>query len=262
MSRTQIVLKCNDKNNASRIIEQILDSKRYDHVRKDNEDYWKQGVGVTQSPKFIRYYFDQDNVILEGWVSNFGKESNLEGFIGALPKNSCRKVLNEIRYNIENLNNQTVDNINSGVLNANDMNVNLEASDNQQPTIHDSAQLRGRMMIKEESGSVEDMNRGVNESAVGSNMQSDSMNVYLNNPSGNNAVGQNKSTGGSIIPRRYRGSILTNIFEIVIGLVYLFGASTGYLVLRFTDSSEALMVVALIILIHGVVSLISNLSEK
>lgn len=93
-------------------------------------------------------------------------------------------------------------------------------------------------------------------------MQSDSMNAYLNNPSGNNAVGQNKSTGGSIIPRRYRGSILTNIFEIVIGLVYLFGASTGYLVLRFTDSSEALMVVALIILIHGVVSLISNLSEK
>lgn len=158
MSRTQVVLKCNDKDNASRIIEQILDSKRYDHVRKDNEDYWKQGVGVTQSPKFIRYYFDQDNVILEGWVSNFGKESNLEGFIGALPKNSCRKVLNEIRYNIENLNNQTVDNINSGDLNANDMNVNLEASDNQQPTIHDSAQLRGRMMIKEESGSVEDMN--------------------------------------------------------------------------------------------------------
>ena len=100
MSRTQVVLKCNDKDNASRIIEQILDSKRYDHVRKDNEDYWKQGVGVTQSPKFIRYYFDQDNVILEGWVSNFGKESNLEGFIGALPKNSCRKVLNEIRYNI------------------------------------------------------------------------------------------------------------------------------------------------------------------
>jgi len=52
---------------------------------------------------------------------------------------------------------------------------------------------------------------------------------------------------------------LTKIFEIILAIFYLFGASTGYMVLRFTDNSEALIIVALIILIHEVLSQISNL---
>lgn len=261
MSRTRVVLKCNDKNNTSALIEQILDSKRYDHIQKANEDYWKQGLGVTESPKFIRYYFDQDNVILEGWISNFGKESNLDGVIGALPKNSCKKVLNEIKDNIENLNNQPINN-NSNDINAGNVNDNVENPDNQQPTNQDSSQLNGRMMIKGESGGGEHADNNSTSSANGSNPQSNPTNAYANNLSVNNAAKQNKSKENSIIPRRYRGSILSNIFEIIIALFYIYGASTGYLVLRFTDSSEALIVVAIVILIHGVVSLMLNLSEK
>lgn len=260
MSRTQIVLKCNDRSNTSQIIERILDSKRYDHIQNNNEDYWKQGLGVTESPKFIRYYFEEDNVILEGWVSNFGKESNLDGFVGALPKKSCKKVLNEIKENIENLNSQKINDNNFSDMNANGVNANVESSANQQLTNQESAQLQGRMMIKGESDGDNTKNN-INPSANDSQMQSSNVDAYINNLSDDN-VGQNKSNKNSIIPRRYRGSILTNILEILLALFYLYGASTGYMVLRFTDSSEALMLVAIVILIHGVISLILNLSEK
>ncbi|RAP54834.1 MAG: hypothetical protein BZ137_00030, partial [Methanosphaera sp. rholeuAM130] len=259
MSRTQIILKCNDRNTASELIDGILDSKRYDHIQKNGEDYWKQGLGVTESPKFIRYYFDEENIILEGWVSNFGKESNLDGVIGALPKNSCKKVLNEIKDRIEELNSQPISADGLQQFNSNNGNVNVDNSINH--SNHDSTQVIGRTFIKSQPTAHKSAENNMNSLLNNSNMQSNASIDNSNNLSSNNG-NQNKSASNGFIPKRYRGSILTNIFEILIALFYIYGASTGYLVLRFTDSSEALILVAIIILIHGIVSLILNLSEK
>ena len=270
MSRTKIVLKCNDRQRTSELINQILDSKRYDFVQKNNEEYWKQGLGVTESPKYIKYYFDEDNIILEGWVNNFGKESDLNGFVGALPKSSCKKVLNEVRDAVENLNNQTVINNGSTQYSAN-KNGNIDNnSNNQTVSSDDSEQLNGRAMINA-SSSPEDITASTtNSNNQTSVVNSANNNIPSNNPTDASGVSylnslnsnQNKSTSKGIIPRKYRGSLWANIFEIFLALFYIYGASTGYLVLRFTDSSEALIVVALIILIHGVLSLISNLADN
>ena len=220
MSRTQIVLDSKNNEQSSMIIEEILDSHKFDPVSKNGEDYWQQGIGVSQAPKCIKYYFDGDKVILEGWISNFGKESDLKGVVGALPKKSCRKVLDEISEAIEKS--------------------NTEQKNDSPKTVEN----------KETTTKKEDNNQTPKSDETGGNT----------NKNSNKSASNQKSSKG-IIPRRYRGSILTNILEIIIAIFYIIGASSGYLVLRFTDSSEALIFVAIIILIHGFLALISNLQD-
>lgn len=239
MSRTQIKLDCRDKQQSSAVIEEILDSHRFDRTSKKGEEYWQQGIGVTQSPKYIRYYFEGDKVVLEGWVTNFGRESDLKGAVGAVPKRSCRKILDEISRAVENANQQPAPQIPEA------------AAQEVQPDMGDFT---------------------VNEETL-----TDDLFAYLDNnvKSVENAAGQIAPAGNvsqktpqvskkskGIIPRNLRGSTIQNIFEILIALFYIWGAGTGYMVLRFTDSSEALLIVAFIILIHGVLALISNLQDK
>ena len=231
MSRTQIVLDSKNNEQSSMIIEEILDSHKFDSVSKNGEDYWQQGIGVSQAPKYIKYYFDGDKVILEGWISNFGKESDLKGVVGALPKKSCRKVLDEISEAIEKSNTEQ-------------KNDSPKTVENKETTTEKAVEN------KETTTKKEDNNQTPKSDETGGNT----------NKNSNKSASNQKSSKG-IIPRRYRGSILTNILEIIIAIFYIIGASSGYLVLRFTDSSEALIFVAIIILIHGFLALISNLQD-
>ena len=231
MSRTQIVLDSKNNEQSSMIIEEILDSHKFDSVSKNGEDYWQQGIGVSQAPKFIKYYFDGDKVILEGWISNFGKESDLKGVVGALPKKSCRKVLDEISEAIEKSNTE-------------------QKNDSPKTVENKETTTKKAVENKETTTKKEDNNQTPKSDETGGNT----------NKNSNKSASNQKSSKG-IIPRRYRGSILTNILEIIIAIFYIIGASSGYLVLRFTDSSEALIFVAIIILIHGFLALISNLQD-
>ena len=231
MSRTQIVLDSKNNEQSSMIIEEILDSHKFDSVSKNGEDYWQQGIGVSQAPKYIKYYFDGDKVILEGWISNFGKESDLKGVVGALPKKSCRKVLDEISEAIEKSNTE-------------------QKNDSPKTVENKETTTKKAVENKETTTKKEDNNQTPKSDETGGNT----------NKNSNKSASNQKSSKG-IIPRRYRGSILTNILEIIIAIFYIIGASSGYLVLRFTDSSEALIFVAIIILIHGFLALISNLQD-
>ena len=242
MSRTQIVLDSKNNEQSSMIIEEILDSHKFDPVSKNGEDYWQQGIGVSQAPKYIKYYFDGDKVILEGWISNFGKESDLKGVVGALPKKSCRKVLDEISEAIEKSNTEQKNDSPKTV--ENKETTTKKAVENKETTTKKAVEN------KETTTKKEDNNQTPKSDETGGNT----------NKNSNKSASNQKSSKG-IIPRRYRGSILTNILEIIIAIFYIIGASSGYLVLRFTDSSEALIFVAIIILIHGFLALISNLQD-
>lgn len=54
----------------------------------------------------FRYYFKGDKVILEGFVTNFGRESGLNGFIGAIPKRGVKKLLKEVEEKVNEFNRQ------------------------------------------------------------------------------------------------------------------------------------------------------------
>lgn len=101
MSRTRIELQSNDNIANEKIIQEILTSNNYKQVVKSDETYWKCGLGILTAPKCIKYTFQDDKIIMEAWVKNFGiKESDLSGAFGFVPKDSCKKVLNEIATKI------------------------------------------------------------------------------------------------------------------------------------------------------------------
>lgn len=267
MSRTQIVLDSKNNQQSSKVIEEILDSHGFDKTSKKGEDYWQQGIGVTQSPKYIRYYFDGDKVILEGWVSNFGRESDLSGVVGSIPKRTCKKILKEIEKEVKNINEHPP----SAVV------------ENKPETVKDN-QVSSAVEPKVTPETVEDNQvSSVAEPKVNLETLTDDLFNYLDgNPTSGNktvsggsgnisdivaqnstdVVSSNKKVSKGILPRKYRASIGYSIFEVILAVIYLIGASSGYLVLRFTNSSEALMVVALIMLVHGSLSLISYAQEN
>ena len=103
MSRTVINLVCDDPKNSETVIKKIL--KQYNYVLQENdgEEYYKCGVGFFTAPKFIKYTFDGNKLTLEGWVRAFafGGESDLNGFLYAVPKRSCKKTLVDIQDNLD-----------------------------------------------------------------------------------------------------------------------------------------------------------------
>ena len=256
MSRTQIVLDSKNNEQSSKIIEEILDSHKFDFVSKNGEEYWQQGIGVSQSPKYIRYYFDEDKVILEGWITNLGKESDLNGVFAAVPKKSCKKVLNEISEAIEKSNSEEI--IDSPKTEEPEEEVLCQSCGTKSPAGAKFCEGCGSPLADQKDDSINAPAENKEKTAEKENQISKS-NVASES---NNTSTSSPRTSKGIIPRRYRGSIISNIIEILIAIFYIIGASAGQLVLRFTDSSEALMIVAVIILIHGVLSLISNLQDS
>lgn len=247
MSRTRIEVESKDNHYLSQVIDEILNSHNYDFNDKSGEQYWQQGIGVTASPKFIRYYFEGDKVILEGWVKNFGKDSELKGVVGSLPKRSCKQVLDEIVEAIKQANKNAK--IPSSTENSQTIDVQTGDEDL-------TDQLFDYMLNDEKS----DTHSG-NVSKV-SSMASIKKDSKSSNANSQNSTVSDKSANKGIIPRKYRGSKVQNVFEILIAIFYIIGALSGRMVLRFTDSSELLLIVALIILVHGTLSLISNMMDN
>lgn len=267
MSRTRVELESKNNQKTAEVIEDILNSSRYDLVEKNGEKYWQQGIGVTASPKFIKYYFENDKLILEAWVNNFGKESNLDGFVGALPKKQCKSVLDKIKNAVEKSNQEITNNKNistTSIDNAND------SSTNDVQSFNDDAfnfinQKSNNNNLDNDKKLLEDAFNNIKQDNGGFINNNAESNVNINKNTENTVNISNekpRNSSNAIIPRKYRGSMLQNIGEIIIAIIYIIGASQGYMVLRFTDSGTALIIVALIILLHGTLSLISNLQDN
>lgn len=103
MSRTTIKVNCKNPQQAEETIKSILASNDYNLKEKDGEEYYQNGVGALVAPKFIAYSFNGNELTLEGWVRNFavGGESSLSGFVGAMPKKQCKKVMDNIINSID-----------------------------------------------------------------------------------------------------------------------------------------------------------------
>ena len=73
----------------------ILASNGYEQKFKNGEVFFQKGTGLLFVPKYIKYTFVGNDLILEGWVRNFGilGESALEGAISALPKQNCKDIM-------------------------------------------------------------------------------------------------------------------------------------------------------------------------
>ena len=102
MSRTVIQLNCSNPQDSETVIQKILSAHDYKRKEKNGEIFYQNGVGFLVAPKFIKYTFNGEVLTLEGWVKPFAfaGESELSGVIGALPKKSCKKVMDEIQANI------------------------------------------------------------------------------------------------------------------------------------------------------------------
>lgn len=244
MSRTRIEIEIKNKNQVSHVIEEILNSHKYDPNEKNGEKYWQQGIGISESPKFIRYYFEGNKVILEGWVKNFGKESELKGVVGSLPKRSCKKVIDEIADSVK----QTNETSNTFT---EDEKIQSEVNQNEDLTDALFDYLKHNRTSNTSPNKVSEVSDNNDSKKTASSGKVNSQKTD----------GHDNSSKG-IIPRKYRGSTYQNVIEILIAIFYMFGALSGRLVLRFTDSSELLLIVALIMLIHGFLSLISNIQDN
>ena len=283
MSRTQIVIESVDNQRTAQIIDNILDSHGYEYVQKGNEAYWQQGIGVTQSPKFVGYFFNENTVVIEGWVKNFGSESDLSGFVGAVPKKSVKKVLDEIQQALEQSNQMPANNVQDDVdiivpkqatveeasmtdaaFNNLEGNQNEAVSDNvdTSPSVEDNVATTSAGANLATSPSVDGDVNALAFQKLRQNYTGGVNNIPNTSFAPNNAQNRRSSGSKGIIPRKYRGSVFWNIIEIFIALFWIYGASTGYMVLRFTDSSEALILVAIIVLAHGGLSLISHMMDK
>lgn len=102
MSRTVIKLTCDNPKDSEIVIQKILREYNYELKQSNGEEFYQCGVGALTAPKFIKYTFNGNQLILEGWVRAFafGGESELKGFLASVPKKSCKKTLDDIQNNI------------------------------------------------------------------------------------------------------------------------------------------------------------------
>lgn len=95
MSRTIMRTKSKNRAREEELILNILAGNGYQQKFRNGEVVYQKGDGFVFVPKFIKYTFHNDELILEGWVKNLGilGESDLEGFISALPKQNCKDIM-------------------------------------------------------------------------------------------------------------------------------------------------------------------------
>lgn len=104
MARTSIKTSYNcSYEEAERKINSILSQKGFKMTTlKTGEKVWKKGTGLMTAMQFVKVDFSQNEFIMSAWVqagigSVGGKEMDLTGVVGALPKKQLMKVLEEIK---------------------------------------------------------------------------------------------------------------------------------------------------------------------
>lgn len=98
MARTTIQAKYSNFDGLQDRLASLLQSKGYKSVNENNETVWKCGVGFWTAIKYIKIEFSENNTLLiSGWIRPLaGKEQDLNGFVGALPKKQVMNVIKEM----------------------------------------------------------------------------------------------------------------------------------------------------------------------
>ena len=63
------------------------------------EEFYQHGAGIVTSPQLIKYSFENDTIIIESWVRNFGflGEDSLDESSQIFAKKSAKKALQKIQ---------------------------------------------------------------------------------------------------------------------------------------------------------------------
>lgn len=102
MSRTAGQFNCRNPQDSEIVIQKILASRGYRKIEQYNETFYQNGDSLFTPPKCIKYTFNGEVLVLEGWVVpfNMGSESELNGILCSASKKACRNVLEEIKHHL------------------------------------------------------------------------------------------------------------------------------------------------------------------
>ena len=85
------------------LVEAILQSKDLQPKEtKSDEHVWKNGIGLLTAMKFVKTEYSSDKIQLSAWIQTGvgnigGKEMDLTGVVGAIPKRQLMKIIEEIK---------------------------------------------------------------------------------------------------------------------------------------------------------------------
>ena len=99
MSRTYIKFKSTNREDEEQTILRILKENKYKKRKYNGEEFYQHGSGIVTSPQLIKYSFQNDMIVIESWVRDFGflGESSLEGSSQIFAKRSAKGALKKIQ---------------------------------------------------------------------------------------------------------------------------------------------------------------------
>ena len=99
MSRTYLKFKSTNREDEEQTILRILKENKYKKRESHGEEFYQHGSGIVTSPQLIKYTFENDTIVIESWVRNFGfiGEDSLDGSSQIFAKKSAKGALKRIQ---------------------------------------------------------------------------------------------------------------------------------------------------------------------
>ena len=99
MANPRTIIKEKHNKNQEQLeiaIMKILAYEGYQPVVYKGENVFKKGDGFWTAEEYIKTEYSGDDITISGWVLFYGKERELKGFVGCVPKKDCRKSIDKI----------------------------------------------------------------------------------------------------------------------------------------------------------------------
>ncbi|MBQ9413795.1 MAG: hypothetical protein IJU16_01570 [Clostridia bacterium] len=102
MARTMMAFRYTNPAGLMDRLAYVLQTRGYQYISENNENVWKNGMGMLTAMKYVKIEFAPNNtIVLSGWVRAVaGGEMDLNGFVGAIPKKQVMNVLQELQAQI------------------------------------------------------------------------------------------------------------------------------------------------------------------
>ena len=103
MARTMMEIPfADERQTVETEVRGVLVADKYKEIDYNGETVWKMGTGLATAMHFIKTEYAGQTLRLYGWVqigvgSAGGKERDLTGVVGAIPKKSVKKTMEKIR---------------------------------------------------------------------------------------------------------------------------------------------------------------------
>ena len=103
MARTMMEIPfAGERQTVETAVRCVLVADKYKEIDYNGETVWKMGTGLATAMHFIKTEYAGQTLRLYGWVqigvgSAGGKERDMTGVVGAIPKKSVKKTMEKIR---------------------------------------------------------------------------------------------------------------------------------------------------------------------